>query len=335
MGIKITNIEYYLPEKIITNDDIKKEHTNWDVDKTSEKTGVFLRHISANEETAFDLAKTAVYNLLNNLNIAKSEIGGIIFCTQSPDYIMPSNSFLIHKEFNFASNVWCFDYNLACSGFVYGLALVRGMIDTGMAKHVILINADTYSKYINNNDRSTSLLFGDGAAATLISYSKNDSLIDIELSSEGSEYKSFYIPAGGIRNPINQNTSLEKKDILGNIKSMEDIHMDGRLVFDFISKIVPTQINYLLKKNNFTYDKLDLVIFHQASKITLDALIKALNFNNHKCYINIGKVGNTVSASIPIALKNAIDENKIKRGDILLISGFGVGLSWGSLLLKY
>ena len=333
MGIKISQIEYHLPEYILTNQEIGKLHPKWDMNTTSLKTGVFSRHIAKKEETAFDLAKIAVKKLLYNTNIKQEEIGGIIFCTQSPDYLLPSNAFLIHKEFNFKSDVWCFDYNLACSGFIYGLAIARGMINTRMAKHVILINADTYSKFINKNDRSTSLLFGDGAAVTLLSYSDIDSVIDIALASEGASYKSFYIPAGGTRNPINDTSKVEKADVVGNIRSNENIHMDGHSVWSFISKTVPSQINSIMKKNKLTFNQIDQIIFHQASKFTIDALIKSIEVDPSKCYINMNLIGNTVSASIPIALKNAIEVGKVKEGDLLLLSGFGVGLSWGSLLL--
>lgn len=335
MGLMISNIEYFLPGKSLSNSQIRNANPSWDIDKTSQKTGVLNRQVSDINETAFDLAVQAVNKLFANSKISKDEIGGIIFCTQSPDYIMPSNSFLIHKEFNFSSEVWSFDYNLACSGFIYGLAIARGLLETKMSKHILLINADTYSKYINQKDRSTSLLFGDGAAATILSYSTNDSVIDIELASDGSLYQSFYIPAGGLRFPLSENTCIETSDIVGNIRSKENIHMDGQKVFNFISKTVPIQITNILNKNNFTINDIDQFIFHQASKLTLEALIKSLGLDIKKCFINLENIGNTVSASIPIALKCAIDEKKLKRGDIILLSGFGVGLSWGTTLLKY
>lgn len=335
MGLRISAIEYHLPKKNLTNAQIKKLHPTWDVDKTSLKTGVYNRYISEPDETAFDLSVFAVKKLLANSNIRIEDIGGIIFCTQSPDYIMPSNSFLIHKEFNFPSSVWCFDYNLACSGFVYGLAIARGLLDTKMANHILLINADTYSKYINSDDRSTSLLFGDGSAASILSYSVEDSLLDIALASDGSAYKSFYIPAGGIRMPYSSGTSIKIQDIVGNIKSKENIHMDGQKVFNFISKTVPIQIRNILKKNNLEINDISQFIFHQASKFTIDALINSIGLDISKCFINIENIGNTVSASIPIALKHAIDQKKIKKGDIVLLSGFGVGLSWGTSLLKF
>lgn len=327
-------IEYHLPEASLTNDMLKKSHPQWEVDKVGAKSGVSNRFIAKEDETAFDLACVAVEKLSSN-GYDLSKIDGIIFCTQSPDYIMPSNAFLIHKHFNFKSQVWAFDYNLACSGFIYGLSIARGMIATGMAKDVLLINADTYSKYINPNDRATRILFGDAASATVISAMEESEIIDVELASEGSKYDSFYIPSGGIKHPKNEQTKEIEVDLSGNEKSQENIHMNGFGVWKFISKIVPIQINEILKRNNYKIEDFDFVGFHQASKLTLDSLIKSLKIDPEKVYSNLEGIGNTVSASIPILLKDAMDLNKLNRGDLVLLSGFGVGLSWGTIILKY
>jgi 3-oxoacyl-[acyl-carrier-protein] synthase-3 len=335
MGTIIKSIEYYLPEKVITNADLQTMHPNWDVQKVGEKSGVFKRHIAAADETAFDLACQAVEKLLSSGQISKEEIQGIIFCTQSPDYIMPSNSFLLHKHFGFTSNVWTFDYSLACSAFVFGLSISRGMLETKMAKNILLITADTYSKYINRKDRSTSVLFGDGAAACIVSKSDEKGIIDIELASSGNEYDTFYIPSGGARIPKDDSTKEISVDHSGNERTMEEIYMNGFAVWKFISRTVPEQINALLSRNNLSVDDIDFFGFHQASKLTLDSLIKALKIDGDKVYMNLGKIGNTVSASIPIVLKDAESEGKLKRGDTVLLSGFGVGLSWGSLIMRY
>lgn len=335
MGVIIKEIEYYLPETIIENKALQEIYPSWNLEKVAEKSGVFKRHIAKEDETAFDLALKAIEKLFLEGTTKIEDIQGIIFCTQSPDYIMPSNSFLIHKHFKFSESAWCFDYNLACSGFVYGLAIARGMIETGMAKNVLLITADTYSKYINPGDRSTRVLFGDGAAATIISKSDEQGIIDIDLASSGKEYSSFYIPAGGNRSPKTDLTKVENEDRSGNINSLEHINMNGFAVWKFISHTVPIQIKELLAKNNLTADDIDFFGFHQASKLTLDSLIKALKIEHKDIFTNLEEIGNTVSASIPIALKCAEKQGKLKRNDLILLSGFGVGLSWGSLIMKY
>lgn len=335
MNIGIECIEYHLPEKLVTNSEMQLLHPNWDVEKVGAKSGVFNRHIASKSETAFDLASEAIEKLLHHNHIDKKDIDGIIFCTQSPDYIMPSNAFLVHKHFKFNSRVWAFDYNLACSGYVYGISIARGMIMSGMGKKILLVNADTYSKYIHPEDRSTSVLFGDGAAASIISERESDGIMDILLASSGEEFDSFYIPAGGCRIPLSEITKELVFDHSGNPRTLENIHMNGFAVWKFISRTVPEQIVNILDKNNLALEDIKLFVFHQASKLTLDSLIKSLNIDSNKVYLNLDKVGNTVSASIPIALKFAEIEGKLKKGDLVLISGFGVGLSWGSIIINY
>ena len=335
MSIYIKAIEYSLPLQKVTNEDMQEIHPDWDLKKVGEKSGVLSRHIADYNETALDLAISALNKLFETENIHKEDIGGIVFCTQSPDYIMPSNAFLIHKHFSFSTKVWAFDYNLACSGYIYGLAICRGLIETGMAKNVLLITADTYSKYINPGDRSTSVLFGDGASVSVIAHTKEIHFIDMELASSGNEYDSFYIPAGGCRIPKDAHTKEITSDHSGNMTTLEDIKMNGFAVWKFISVTVPVQIKHLLAKNNLTIDEIDFFGFHQASKLTLDSLFKALKIPPHKAYMNLEQIGNTVSSSIPIAMKQAESEGKLKRGDLMLLSGFGVGLSWGSTIIKY
>ena len=336
MGTYIKNIEFFLPQKIRTNDDLKRANPDWDINKIAAKTGVRSRYIAKKNETAFDLACGAVNKLLNSNNFEKDDIDGIIFCTQSPDYIMPSNSFLIHQKFNFNKSTWAFDYNLACSGYVYGLCIARGFIETGMAKNIMLITSDTYSKYINDRDRSTINLFGDGAAVTIVSYDKDKlGIIDAKLASSGNEHESFIIPAGGSRCPINNDTKKEFEDHSGNIKSKENIDMNGFAIWKFVSRIVPKQITQLLDDNNLDISQIDFFGLHQASKLTLDSLSKSLKIPEKSIYRNYDVYGNTVSSSIPIVLKSAMDDSKLNRDDLVILSGFGVGLSWGSILMRF
>lgn len=335
MNIKIKNIEYYLPKKLVTNNDLHRLNPEWDMIKLAEKSGVLQRYIAENNETAFDLACMACDKLFRDDPILKESIDGVIFCTQCPDYIMPSNAFLIHKYLNLKQSIFAFDFNLACSGFIYGLSIARGLIATSLANNILLINADTYSKYINLKDRSARILFGDGASVCLISKEESDGLIDVMLASSGKDYEYFYIPAGGFRFPKSEKTSTEEVDASGNTHTAENIHMNGFGVWKFIASTVPKQINEILARNNYSVNDIDLYVFHQASKITIDSLIKALKLNAEKVFSNISNVGNLVSASIPVALKDAEDRGKLKRGNLILLSGFGVGLSWGTVIMKY
>lgn len=333
MKIEINKIEYYLPEKVVTNLDLQNEFPEWDMEKTASKTGVFSRHFAESNETSLDLAIKACDKLF--LEIDKEIIDGIIFCTQSPDYIMPSNSFLIHKHFGLEHKVFAFDLNLACSGYAYGMVIASSMINSGIAKNILFITSETYSKFINKKYRSAYTLFGDGAAVTLISKSDSSELIDSSLYSSGKDFETFYVPAGGYRIPKSANTCVEFSDNSGNIRSDNDIYMDGFAVWKFIQSTVPKQINELLSRNNLKTEDISHFCFHQASSMTLESLIKSLKIPSEKAYINIADKGNTVSASVPICLKDCIDTGRVKRGDLILLSGFGVGLSWGSVLLRY
>jgi 3-oxoacyl-[acyl-carrier-protein] synthase-3 len=333
MNAEIKSIEYYLPKKVVTNDDLQAEFPHWDVEKIEKKSGVFSRHIASGTETALDLSIHACEKLFEVYD--KKQIDGIIYCTQSPDYIMPSNSFLLQRHFKIKENLFAYDFNHACTGYIYGLMMANSFIKSGIAKHLLLITADTYSKYINPKDRSTRVLFGDAAAASIIEASDiHNGIIDIEVASYGEGYDKFIIPAGGARLPKSTETATEISDPGGNIRSPNDIKMEGFAVWSFINSKVPRQIKDLLKRNQLAMEEVDLFIFHQASLMTLESLVKVLNVNKNKVYINIRDMGNTVSASIPIALKDAMMEGKIKKGQNVVLSGFGVGLSYGTILIK-
>lgn len=336
MKVKINDIEFCLPEKIITNKDLNEENPDWDMKNVEIKSGVVQRHIAAEGETAFDLAAKAADQFFACGKHDKNEIDAIIFCTQSPDYIMPSNAFLLHQHLDLKEEVLAFDYNLACSGYIYGLTIARAFILSGTAQKVLLVTGDTYSKYINKKDRSARVLFGDGASVTLITESSDDEgITDVMLSTSGKHYQKFYVPAGGCRLPHTPETAIEEIDASNNIRSKNDIYMDGMGVWSFIQSTVPKQIRALLERNSLSVTDIDQYVFHQASKLTLDSLVKALRLNPEKVFVNLADTGNLVSTSVPVALKKALLAGKVKSGSTVLISGFGVGLSWGSMLLKF
>ncbi len=333
MSLTIKSIEYYLPENVVTNDDLQEEHPDWHLETIAEKAGVYQRHIAGVRETAYDLSVRACERLFEKVD--KSGIDGIICCTQTPDYIIPANSFLLHDHFRLRDTVFAYDFNHACTGFIYGLAMAHGFIAAGMAKEVLLVNADTYSKYINHQDRATRVLFGDGASAVLLSESSESrGIIGIDLRTSGSGYDKFWIPAGGQRLPSDGTTSVEMEDERANIRSQDDIAMDGLGVWSFINSVVPTQIRHLLRENHLAIGDIDQFIFHQASLMTLESLKRILGLEDERVFINIRNIGNTVSASIPIALREAVERNVVGTGSRVVLSGFGAGLSYGAVLME-
>lgn len=332
MPLKIKQIEYFLPKEILTNQELQKKNLTWDVKSIQKKTGVKKRHIATKNQTAYDLSLAACKKLLSKNDY--KNIDAILYCTQSPDYLMPSNSFLLHKDLKLKKDVFNLDFNHGCSGYIYSLVIADSLIKSKQAKNILLVNADTYSKFINKKDKSTRVLFGDGAAATLIEDNpKSVGIVDSIIETYGKGFDSFWIPSGGMRNKDNSNKI--SKDRSGNERLSTNIHMDGFAVWSFINTNVPRQINKLLKKNNLNKRDIDLFIFHQASQFTLDSIIKSLKIDSNKTFINIEDKGNTVSATIPIAIKDAMNQKKLKRGALVVLSGFGIGLSYGSILIKF
>ena len=335
--LNIQDMAYYLPNNVVTNEILKEQNPDWDIDNLIKRTGVEKRHIASKGETALDLAFKACKVLFSNGDDLRKTIDCIIFCTQSPDYIMPPNSCILHQLLDLHEDVLAFDFNLACSGYIYGISLANGLLCPGSVNNILLVNADTYSKYINKQDRSTRMLFGDGAAVTILNQSKNygGKVLDIICSTSGENHDKFIIPAGGCRNPRSNNTNISEVDKSGNIRTKEQIYMNGLGILAFISTKIPSQIIKILLRNNMKIKDVDLFVFHQASKMALDSLRKKLKIPPDKMYSNINYIGNTVSASIPIALYDALNNNLINKGNIVLLCGFGVGLSWGTALVEY
>ncbi len=332
----LRHISVALPEQILTNDDLALEHPSWDMNAVASKAGVYSRRIVTTGETAFDLAVRACETLLRETGLQLQDIDGIVFCTQSPDYIMPSNAHLLHRKLELHDRVLAFDFNLACSGYIYGLAMADSFVKSKLASNILLVTAETYSKYINPKDRSARVLFGDGAAVSLIS-SEGDGLGTIsgaELCSHGKDFEKFYIPAGGMRLPCSAETKEETTDQNGNTRSSENIQMDGLGVWSFINSAVPKHLRNFLADRFMSIEDVDLFVFHQASKMTLDSLMKVLGIPPEKAFIAMEETGNLVSASIPFALRTAQDQGRIVDGMKIVLCGFGVGFSYGTILLE-
>ncbi len=336
MRVNIQSIEYHLPETVVSNEELGRENPGWDMEILEKRTGVSKRHIVGPEETALDLAFHASEKFFQKHNIAKEQIDGLIFCTESTDHILPPNSCILHNKLGLSEDVLAFDFTLACSGYVYGLALAQGLIFSKSARRVLLVNADTYSKFINSHDRSTRVLFGDGAAVSLISASDSaQGIVDIKCSTSGKDYDKFIIPAGGCRLPKSSDTSVPMQDKSGNIRTKENIHMDGLGILTFVNSKVPQQVTQILSRNGLSVNDIDLFIFHQASNMALDSIERILKIQPEKMFRNLKNLGNLVSASIPIALKDAMDQGRIKSGYKVVLSGFGVGLSWATAIVEF
>jgi 3-oxoacyl-[acyl-carrier-protein] synthase III len=329
MKARIEDIAYALPENVVTNAMLRESYPEWDFDRLEDRTGVFERHIAGPGETALDLTEKACAKL--DLN----GVDGIVFCTETPDHPIPSNACLLHGRLGLAKNVLALDINMGCSGYVYALEVARSLVRCGTATKILLATGDTYSQFINSGDRATRVLFGDGAAVSIISGSQDDSgIIDLTLGSSGKHYERFMVPAGGSRQPLSDATTTEVTDKSGNVRTPADITMDGFGVLSFFNGTIPGEVQALLERNQLGIDDPDLFVFHQASRVALDSIARALKIPDEKMVRNMGKVGNLVSSSVPVALKMAMDSGKAQPGDLVLLCGFGVGLSWATALMK-
>jgi 3-oxoacyl-[acyl-carrier-protein] synthase-3 len=335
-GFAIRGIRYRLPAHTVTNDDLSEIHPDWNMRLIESKTGVKSRHIASESELASDLAYDAACELFQSGIIAADEVDALLFCTQSPDYVMPPNSALLHRRLRLRKSVAALDFTLACSGFIYGLALAGGLGHMMSYRTILLVTADTYSKYIHPKDRSTTTLFGDGAAATLVGQRRrNEGIIDILLGTDGAGgWDKFIIPAGGLRQPRSAVTAEPHRDVSGNERSDETIFMDGAAILDFAERDVTSAVQEILKRNGLAVTDVDLFLFHQASAYALSRLREALAIPPERSFDNLETVGNTVSASLPILLRDAEVAGKLRPDMLVLIVGFGVGYSWGCCLMR-
>ncbi len=331
MSCKIRTIEVYLPEKILSNKELEREFPEWNAQKIEQKTGIRERHIANENETALDLGLRAAVKLLDNYD--KEKIDLLLFCTQSPDYYLPTSACILQDKLGLRTDVGAFDFNLGCSGFIYGLAIAKSFIRTGIASNVLLITSETYTKHIHPKDKGNRTIFGDGAAATIIERSERKGILEFSLGTDGSGYKNLIVPNGGLRNRYDINAK-EIDDGSGSIRTENNLYMNGPEIFNFTIEAVPVVVNQCLEKNQTNLSEIDYVIFHQANLFMIEYLRKKINIPKEKFYMNMLHTGNTVCATIPIALKDCLDNKIIKEGDRVLLVGYGVGYSWGATIIE-
>lgn len=328
----IKAISYYLPEQELNNQVIEKDFPEWSIEKIASKTGINNRYIASEDETSVDMAVKAAEKLFEEHNINRDEIDFVILCTQSPDYFLPTSACLIQEKLGLQTSVGAFDFNLGCSGFVYGLGIAKGFIASNQAKNILFITSETYSKFIHPKDKSNKTIFGDAAAATLISTDGFAEIGSFEYGTDGRGAENLIVKNGGLRNY--KKTSEVIVDEYENYLSDDNLYMNGQEIFLFTLAAVPKLINNTLEKNNLTKEEIDLFILHQANKFMLDSLRKKCKIEEEQFYIHIKDCGNTVSSTIPIALYHAQKENRFIKKQNVLLAGFGVGYSWAGNVLK-
>lgn len=329
----IKGISYYLPEKVVTNEELVKEFPEWSVDKVAKKVGVNSRHLAGENETAGDMAEKAALKLFDEYKISTSDIDFVLLCTQSPDYFLPSTACIIQNRLGIPTTTGALDYNLGCSGCVYGMAMAKGLIAGGIAKNVLLLTAETYNKYLHPTDKSNRSIFGDAAAACLISTEGFAEIGEFSLGTDGSGAEKLIVRTGAARcHQPNGNSVIDDE---GHTRFDDYLYMDGGGIFNFTLDAVPAMMKDILLKNSMVNEDVDYYVFHQANKFMLNTIRKVCVLPKDKFYVNLEETGNTVSSTVMIAMKQCLDAGTIHKGMKVMVSGFGVGLSWGGTILKF
>ncbi len=312
-------VETEFPSYVVSNADLGLEKEPRFV-KLGKKLGINERRICSEEESGIDLAELACKKLLNADD--KNQIDFLIYCTQSPEYPLPTTACVLQERIGLSKNCGALDFNLGCSGYIYGLAMAKSMLLTGLATKVLLVTAEVYSKHIKASDLSNRAIFGDAATASIIDLETAKLIKEFDLGTDGKGAENLIIKNGG------EHSYFRKKS------SDEDfLFMNGPEVFKFALESVPKTVNACLRKNNLKLVDVDYFIFHQANEYMLKSLMRVMDIPKDKFYINVAKVGNTVSNTIPVAIYDCLNRGEIKKGDCVLLCGFGVGYSWGSTII--
>lgn len=335
----VTATVYCLPEALLKNEDLAAKFGDWTADKIFEKTGIHERHIADVNECASDLAVLAGKKLLDQELCTREEVDFLLLCTQTPDYFLPTTACLVQDRLGLRTTCGALDFNLGCSGFVYGLGLAKGLIETGQARNILLITAETYSKFIHENDKSVRTIFGDGAAATLVQAVSLDGNLSIEAigpfvyGTDGRGAENLIVPAGGMRQKDLVESAGPSRDAFGNERTSANLYMNGAEIFNFTLRTVPASVNQLLEKLQMHFEDFDWIVFHQANQYMLDHLQKKLRIPKERFVISMEQTGNTVSSSIPIALADLASTGRLKSGQRVMLVGFGVGYSWAATVI--
>jgi 3-oxoacyl-[acyl-carrier-protein] synthase-3 len=333
---RVSAIEYFLPQKILTTQDLSAEFPEWGVEKIDSSTGIHERHIAEVDEFASDLAVEAARKLFESGACEPASIDFVLYCTQSLEYFLPSAACAIQDRLGIPKTAGAYDFNLGSSGYIYGLGQAEGLITTGQASKVLLITAETYSKFIHPGDRSVRTVFGDGAAATLVQAVEAAAPLigPFVYGTDGSGAKNLIVQTGGLRQPRTAQSGLALQDGHGNLRSADNLFMDGVEIFNFTLVAAPSSIERLLQKAGLGLNQIDVFIFHQANQYMLDHLRKKMKIPAEKFVVAMSHCGNTGSSSIPIALNHAMSEGRVKPGTLVMLVGFGPGYSWGAVLLR-
>lgn len=335
----IKDVAWHIPDRILDNKELEQVFPEFPADKIFEKTGIRERRVAAPGECASDIAVAAAEKLFERGSCRPEELDYLLFCSQTPDHILPTTACLLQERLGLPHSSGAMDFNLGCSGYVYGLGLAKGLIETGQAEKVLLLTADTYSKLIHPQDRSVRTLFGDGAGATLVCGVEDagcgDLLGPFIYGTDGKGGGNLIVRAGGFRMPLERTCLGDGTPSAAPGPGPEHLFMAGPEIFSFTLKVVPTFVKQLLSRAELTLDQIDLFVFHQANRFMLDHLRNKLQIPEDRFVLALEKYGNTVSSTIPIALAEAGRGGRLFSGARVMLVGFGAGYSWAAGMVRW
>ncbi len=335
MGVSVKHISYHLPEKNFSNKDFFDLFPEMEQVESLKKIGFVNRKISALNETASDLALKAAENFFSETNFPKENIDFLIYSSLDFDHYIPATSIFIHGKLGLKSLCGTLDQSHGCSAYVYGIQSAVGLINSSVAKNVLLLTANTLTKMLHEKDKASRFVFGDGAAATLLSYSEKNKIFNPIFGTDASGVNKIIVKDGGQRNSVTDDSMKEFTDEYGNTTCNGKLFMDGVGVFLFSIKRVPQLIEDVLLKNNLKIADIDFFIFHQANYYIIETIAKKVGIELNKVFNNAANIGNTVGSTIPIALRDAQDKGLIKCGSKVMLLGFGTGLSWAGNIIEF
>jgi 3-oxoacyl-[acyl-carrier-protein] synthase III len=322
--ISITGLGCYAPERVVTNDELAQMVDTSD-EWIMERTGIRERRVAGPEEALSDLCLPSARDALEQAGVRPEELDLIIVATVTPDMFFPSTGAIIADELG-AKDAAAYDLSAGCTGFMYALAQAHGMVSAGLSDRALVIGGDVLSKIVNWHDRSTCVLFGDGAGAVVIEPVQDEGFFGFELGADGSGGVHLHMPAGGSRLPASAETVAAEQHFA---------FMNGREVFKFATRVLVSSAEKLLEECDVSMDEVDVYVPHQANVRIIDHAAKKLGVREDRVVVNVDRFGNTSSGSIPLALADAVADGRLEEGKLLLMTGMGAGLTWGSALMRW
>jgi 3-oxoacyl-[acyl-carrier-protein] synthase-3 len=322
--VSITGLGCHVPERVVTNDELAKLVDTSD-EWIRDRTGIRERRYADEEEALSDVALPAARIALQHAGVTPEEVDLLIVATVTPDMVFPSTAAILADRLG-AADAAAYDLSAGCTGFVYAIAQASGMVAAGLSKHALVVGADVLSKVMNFADRSTCVLFGDGAGAVVVEAVDGEGFLGFELGADGAGGVDLNLPAGGSRLPASAET------VAG---GLHYVHMNGRQVFKFATRVLVSSAEKLLAETGVAIGDVDVYVPHQANVRIIDHAVAKLGIPKERVVVNVDRYGNTSSASIPLALAEAVADGRVHKGDTVLMTGMGAGLTWGSALMRW